>query len=281
MDQLPETLYKYSPLHKYGKILLFQSELYAGSAAKQNDEMELSIPIKYSQDTYTLNAFISKYLAQLKVSGHLTENNYNEKLLEATDRYNFSIHNPQKYWKQSEDKILEMNHNFYGIICFSSNFNNNMMWGNYSNNNTGICIGFDREMLMKHFSKIKDNFAVTFGKVNYFDELPEWSFNAQENEQVTKNNFIKSTFSKQKTWIEEKEYRLIISGFQSIESKDRSIKYPKSIIREINIGTRISLTDEEEIIKFVRRENLKISVYKMKKSFTSLNLDRELICDNS
>lgn len=87
--------------------------------------------------------------------------------------------------------------NTYGMVCFSTNWKEPIMWGHYADSNKGIVLGF--EVVSKRF---------TIKKVNYPSKRKRVSLDPQT---ITPSEYIEAVgFIKYEGWSYEKEHRFFV-----------------------------------------------------------------------
>lgn len=113
-----------------------------------------------------------------------------------------------------------------GILCFSDNWRNPVLWGHYADKHRGMCLGFE----------IADS---VLGKVDYLDErIPVPS--------RLDDNFMKSLlFSKFKHWEYEQEYRIYVQLEEEIDGIYYSDYSDELILKQVIVGDQSSLTRAE------------------------------------
>lgn len=144
----------------------------------------------------------------------------------------------------------------FGIICFSKDWHNPLMWGHYGDKHKGICLGFDIDD-----SHIKE--------VIYFPEKMPAEVDMQKkygglNEDIIVNLLCTKFID----WKYENEVRVIIP----LEEKDPSGFYFTNFkgnmdLKEIILGPRCSL-EINQVTKHLRSYASKILVIKSRISFT-------------
>lgn len=118
-----------------------------------------------------------------------------------------------------------------GVICFSIDPDNYLMWSHYTKNHTGFCVGFDENILDSF-----DDFEC-FGQVNYSHSVPVFNYFTQN-----KNEFYKAIFlNKSLNWEYEREFRIITRG-------NGNKHFDCSLVKEIIIGCK----SPDRLDKFVR-----------------------------
>lgn len=150
--------------------------------------------------------------------------------------------------------------NVAGVICFTPESENYLMWSHYAKSHSGLCIGFDDEILNSI-----DKWQVK-GPVNYSDSLPEYNIFTQG-----KDEFYKATFlNKSKSWEYENEYRIVTD-------KQEPKQFNKELIKEVIIGCKANYKLEAYVRKYI---NSNISVFKMIDLPSSYELKKMRIKEN-
>lgn len=177
-----------------------------------------------------------------------------------------------------------------GVVCFTTKYDNLLMWAHYANNHSGICIEFDSSA--NHFNgKFKDDYYEDIGilkKVSYQLERPSY-IEPQELENNTSSWFVKSP-----EWEYEEEQRILISLDMAKYDSDKSMYFfelEPSIIKSIILGCQMKKSEKDEIFNkcqkfgisvkesFIHSHQFKLDIidYHPKnhnKYFNELNLNR-------
>jgi len=134
---------------------------------------------------------------------------------------------------------------FYGICCFSIDYQHNLLWSHYANEARGLVLAFNKEKLFESF---RENL-----KGKPYDMIPRnISYKSRLNNlevQLYKDGRIlykpKHFFSKTLYWKHEKEYRLVISQKQISKFilepvvMNRFVSFKKECLEYIIAGERI------------------------------------------
>ncbi len=113
------------------------------------------------------------------------------------------------------------------VSCFSKKSTNLLMWGHYANAHTGVCLGFNEEIMQQTFGK--------YYEVQYSRKVPLIYF--------YKNfeNTVKEYFStKSIHWSYEKEVRFLTTKFSNI-------KFPKEALVQVIFGIRCPEEEKRKI----------------------------------
>ena len=146
----------------------------------------------------------------------------------------------------------------FGLICFSSDWQNPVHWGHYADNHKGICLGFD----------VDDSRLNEVKYVKY--RLPVDTFFSPEKHR-------KLLTTKFEHWRYEQEYRIIINLNSNIlhendlffESFSDSLK-----LKEIIIGCE-SKTTQEDIVKHINSKNNSITIFNSRAAFRDFKIVRD------
>lgn len=177
-----------------------------------------------------------------------------------------------KIYEDFNDSLKEMTL----VSCFTQNNKNRVMWGNYADNNKGICVEYNL------YDIKKDYLVKSCHEVKYFspDKYPNVT-NILLN--ILKSNpldFMDSIFlNKTDDWSYEEEWRLIFRNdpfFRHLIKKINSnyyIKLPKP--RVIYLGVKISDENKKEIEEICKTRE--ISLIQMKTNGLMYSFDGEMI----
>lgn len=269
IPQQPSVIYKFRDWNaKHGKDPLEQFELFFSSPSNFNDPFDSKIKFNYSLfSVKEKEAFIDRLLVRDK-------NNFDKFSIPITSEGKIQI---IKQMMNDEDKFQlwagnleeELINKIIGIISFSTNWNNVLMWSHYASNHTGYCIGLDEQ-------KLRETHKIEFGgKVIYPESNTFPSVHPLMDE---KESFFKKFFTKSIDWKYEEEYRIlnIIPPEKSGNSNIRKFKYDSSFISDITLGLKISDKASSEIIEICKKYNIK--VYQAFEKKFKFEVDRKEIC---
>jgi hypothetical protein len=259
LESTPRILYKYRDWNdKHHKDILYKQEIYLPSASKFNDPFEGNFPFAYDESELTPDKIFLEMLSLARFEypdwndGKLHEFAYE------SQRKDF-VHDP-KHLELYRADVKDSIEKTFGIFCLTTNCNNFLMWSHYSNSHTGLCFGFDSNILF-------DSLQCIIGKVNYQDLIPTFKF-SEPIEIFTE----KLLGTKGKIWEYENEYRIIKS-----QSANRAFTIPIEGIVEIILGCKMDFLEKTKIIEFVKKNNLKCKIYDTKQSDTKFELIKHVI----
>lgn len=286
-------LYKYKSIDKKGHTLdLIKNDfLYIGTVKGFNDAFEGAL--NYNPDEildHLIENSIERLGLKINQQDYLriidSDNPYEElkkwayndpqvttsfeRFSEVLDEtFQFMIN---KIYEDFNDNLKEM----MLVSCFTQKNENRVMWGNYADNNKGICIEYNL------YDFKKDYLVKSCHEVKYFssDEYPDVT-NILLN--ILKSNpldFMDSIFlNKTDDWNYEEEWRLIFRNdpvFRPFIKKINSnyyIKIPKP--RAIYLGVNISDENKKEIEEICKTRE--ISLIQMKTNGLMYSFDDEMI----
>jgi hypothetical protein len=150
-----------------------------------------------------------------------------------------------------------------GIGCFCEASDVILLWSHYAANHTGFCLEYDLSICNEDLKSI-------FHKVNYTMEYPKLNFHefltpGMEN---TYNYLKKTLYTKFKAWEYEKEWRLILPGFNN-----KAFNYPENFLSSIYLGCAIKEDDRQSILSVFSDKEYKPKIYQYKMSKYSFSLE--------
>ena len=183
-------LYRYQPINKFALENLILKKNWASSVKYFNDPFEFS----------------------LRSNITLTQEGKIEYITPAMNDIREGIH----------DHINKL-----GVVSYSAEEYNSLLWSHYSNNHKGMCLVFE----------IKEEQKAELFKVSYENEIPKLDF--KEDEDLKEILITKST-----VWRYENEYRQIFRG------SEKHYIYPGELV-EIIFGCQTTSKDIEVIFKII------------------------------
>ncbi len=171
--------------------------------------------------------------------------------------------------KNYNDKLFSFIDNQFGIVSFTTSYNDALMWSHYASSHTGICIEYD---FKDYIDRIEDSQTMLL-PVNYSDKrvtidqtiLDRIDLNNIE-EQGRKDLmklFFEGLYTKNTVWNYENEWRLITL----INNKEFSVsrKINMNNISAVYYGNKMSDDVKLILTRFMEQDELlsKIKVYEM------------------
>lgn len=157
-----------------------------------------------------------------------------------------------------KDKIKELINGF-GVVCYSTNDKNGLLWSHYGDNHKGMLLVFEAP----EETKIR--------KVTYQNTIPEIDLDI--NADILKEA-LKICTTKSEIWDYEEEYRQI--------SRIKNTYYPyPGKLNEIIFGCRTNYEDIKIVASIAREFNPEIIISKMCLGSNSFQLAKMTIGDNN
>ena len=168
------------------------------------------------------------------------EFSFYDNVLIDNDKDEFRYLNPIEK-KQAE--IFKNKINEFGVICYSSDSFNILLWSHYADNHKGMCLVF--EVLKKDIHKLhKVNYQNQFPDINLLDDLN------------SRDEIIKIVTTKSNEWNYENEYREILTN------KNAHYKYPGKLT-EVIFGCRTPFEDIKMVSNIAVSKDDKIKISRM------------------
>jgi hypothetical protein len=236
--------------------------LYIASPYQFNDPIDCRIT--YNFDVLDTDEKILQYIEAFKKRKKNVKNERTENIDELM--FNDIKNNKEDVQNSWNEHLFKMQDRDYGVLSLSEKWNSILMWGHYSLNHTGFCVGLYEEELKK--SKL-------FGRgglVTYTDSFPQINPIEDNTEEI---GFI-ATHTKAIDWEYEREYRFFkLYDNKPSEIQDRVTELNKSAFAEINIGVKFPKEDIEAIRNIATELN--IPLYQVKQIRNEFKLYREII----
>jgi len=158
---------------------------------------------------------------------------------------------------------LDFLRNDLKISCFSELYNQILMWSHYADKHNGFCIGFDLDLLSSSIDFIlsKVNYSHDFEKINYC---------------LSPNKALEYMISNKSIhWEYEKEIRLRtnIRKTNFKDSENGIVEINKDCIKEIYIGSKTHISNEEAYLLETKYSNFNTIIKKMELDKNSFKLN--------
>ena len=220
---------------------------------------------------------------------------FQSKLLKVTPRHIRTLlssvtQTPDNFPRHFVQAMGKMVLSEWSVACFTKDFTNPFLWTTYANDNSGVCLVFDRESLSR-LPPPENTFGVELEDVEYQVEKPEIEFfsnlpklttseykklftdengeisplcpflpedridrNAtfEKRRQISKRNLL----TKQKYWEIEQEVRMFslsnfFDGQFDGEPSTHTVQYPIRALKGIIFGSRTSDEDKQAILEVI------------------------------
>lgn len=206
-----------------------------------------------------------------------------------------------------ENLIFKYSKQFY-VACFSKDFSNLSMWGNYADSHKGICLIFQNSKIpftkrTLRYNKI--NYSNKINRYNFFDLLVMQSYRTfktwttfkgknskyhipqynefQKRHSLLRQDLTSSLLTKEADWKFEKEYRLYIDNYgnkinNSKYDKGIALQYDFKSLKGIIFGINTTTQTKHEIFYTIsylcKRHNIKeFKFYQAVYSFNKSKLE--------
>ncbi|MCT4599460.1 MAG: DUF2971 domain-containing protein [Marinifilaceae bacterium] len=232
--EYPKILYKYRHLNdKFYENILLDNTLYFSSPRDFEDDNDCRLKEKFPPKKKLFQFFLSISKKENICYSRKQHRNWASFWSKKSPLASIS-----KLTSFSE-KYADLFCDIFGVCSLTYDCENTDMWRKYSDNFTGICIGFDTEKIL--------SIAGGGGLVLYSEKLPTMDFIKDDNQE----KYIKNIYSKADKWSFEKEYRLHKIWKQPPISKERNIKLPENSIVEIILGNKISEKNKNKLLELI------------------------------
>lgn len=247
-------LFKYCSFNTNTLQIIINNHLHFAFPHKLNDPLDSKFKIKISNP----QNFSNKTINEIKGSRIVL----NDKISLLLKDVNLQLGDKEKQKELLFEYFSFIQNNFFGLCCFSKTYENNLMWSHYTNEAKGLCLVFDKALLLKSTEDYINN--------NHYHLINEnVTYRGIKNLNVTllKNGKIKYSlnhfFSKTKHWKYEEEYRMVLA------QKTRTafdfnpilfypfVKFDKNSLKYVIIGERMS-SEHQSLIKNVLNQEQKI-----------------------
>ena len=238
-----KTIYHFTSV-KSAKEILGNATLRFGEASNFNDSRDMDINIiDFDTDKETFMNYTREYFS---IS--------DPKHLEAVSKRFDAL--PKEIRINELHKRINETIQYVGIICFSEEPSNHLLWSHYANNERGVCIGIKMSALKNAIvSKVK--YSGNMIKAKYYD---------LEIDALIYWGYLKSSH-----WAYEKEIRALCLDTSETCDENRCIPLDKNLVDEIYFGVRTPKDDVNDIINLLQTNNYPDSI----KLFKMLNNPNE------
>jgi len=272
-EEYPNVIYKYRYLDDEGHILdmIKKGEIWLSSARNFNDPFDTAITHRFDE---LYDNKIAEDWARAVVKREMPyltpdeiEKCVSKKLTEIRN-------NPDDYIEKAKERIIEIQYNKFGICSFSESNNNILLWSHYARNHTGVCIGFDTEVIINYANQIaeKEKELLDLVKVKYSNEYPKFSLFKSALNKDDLTDIFNLLYTKSSDWSYEKEYRLIYW-----EKTNFGIQLGSKAISEVILGCCITPEHRENILEICSSLDNSPSVYQANKSHKEFSIELEKI----
>lgn len=232
-------LFKFTPINFNLIRLLVNSEIWFSSPYMLNDPFEVEFEMERMKELPTDDFLMEWYLK--KSSFKHTEN-------ETKWRIEKIKKNPSLFYKDLKTDLQIQYHNRLKVSCFSLVFNEILLWSHYADEHKGICLIFDRDIIIQDSMAYGSHSSLDFvgaQKVKYC-ALKKLIVHFDKKEfRLPIRNLKTSNFKKLKCWRYEKEFRIIYRDVFSTIPNGMASTFPKKALRGVIFGEKCSNNDIE------------------------------------
>lgn len=255
-ERWPNFVYKYMSGSRAAQVLC-DLKFYMAPLSTLNDLYDMNVTGFWQEEEETKYRIFAK---RLLVQGQ--EDDLESALALARKMPLESIAKGYQEWLDDNMPIFDSFMHNTGVTCFTSQPNNQRMWGTYGVNSTGAVLEFNTDISKWPMSEL-------LRSVIYADQrLPICPSQLIEIEQHTHQPMINFKVlqmllcTKHMDWRDEMEWRLLMISNDAAASRDRLISFPRSAISHAFIGPRITQEDERAVRAAARRYDPPIPVIK-------------------
>jgi len=245
VTEFPETIYKYRKWEGHHKTILTDQIVFMASPSSFEDPLDCKLFKRY--DLLTDKEIYEKYLLHSKQHNHgYTRQQH---MVFANGWAQNSPMKSAAHIDVARKEHFRQFNNRFGVLSLTANPINVEMWGKYSDNHAGFCVGFHPKLMFK--------FMGGGGDVKYYETLPDiMPMDTFDDEH------FKQVFSKEKKWEFEQEYRTHKFYEQHLATEeDRRIKLPTNCFKEVIFGHDMALDQRKEIIEVCRGQRLPVNFF--------------------
>lgn len=234
-------LFKYMSFNLNTVKLLTNNELWFGEPDTQNDSNEAEFILKYSEKVDGILDF--RIIIQDELDYLIKKTDSGKKSPTGFERLEF------------EKQLKKVIRDYLGICSMSVKRDDILMWAHYADNNEGICIVFDKEILT-------NSLGMDANKVSYSSSITNANFIRTGNTgQVISDRIF--YMDKLDNWIDEGEFRFVKRCNDRIpqDKVDRLESFPEGAIVGIILGENFPKENFKTLINLAYLRNPKREFY--------------------
>jgi hypothetical protein len=241
MENDSKWLFKYMPFNFNAVKLLTNNELWFGKPDTQNDPNEAEFILR------TLEKIIGIHEFRIAIQDELE---YLISRKESDNQYLNGFEN-----LEFENNLKKIVRDYLGICSMSTICNDILMWAHYADNNKGICLVFDKDILTNSLTMHSD-------KVSYSSSITNANFfkTGKTGQLILDRIFY---MEKLDNWKYESEFRFVIRYNDRIaqDNVDRLESFPENAIIGIILGENFPKENFKTLINLVYLRNSKREFY--------------------
>ena len=225
--------------------------MFFPSPNKLNDPHDCKVPILYENGT--MEEIFNKNLEYLKYTDpHMTIEERKKKS-ECIAKNIYANRNDPIRREESRKGIIGIVNKTIGILSLSVVSNHPLMWSNYSDKQSGFCVGFDTQKLQKFIDEVfLKGIRILHNYVDYYSEMPGINPYKMSYEKIYKT----MVFSKLSPWAYEEEYRLMCA-----DRPDFVLTLDSNIISRVSLGPKCTQDNKLKVIEILRSRGDKVLLF--------------------
>lgn len=254
-------IYKFVPFSINALKLLIKGEIYLGFPYNLNDPFEGEFLLEDFEIIPDENFIIELYTEVFKTS--------NSELERKLARIKM---NPLYHLKKDVSEYLKkLLKTEYGVSCFTKNPHNILMWSHYADSHKGLCLGFDRKILLDSLNKLYPD--IKLDELEYDAKLKTVK-PIYKSKSLSFSDLSKIFLSKLDHWTKEDEVR-VHKQFDYQETR-RSIPFDKKALKIVIFGENMEKDNRDTIVYLINSDKLyNIKWAEAKKDFSKLHMKLE------
>ncbi|MBU6395169.1 MAG: DUF2971 domain-containing protein [Sphingomonadales bacterium] len=235
---LPPSLYKYRE-PDIGKLeyILIQNELWSAKPSTFNDPFDCLPHVDLAGTYEEAKSFIDRRIARLDISLTRAKRRQLARQIEKEGLGSLDPAEGQGAWRQAIDQ--------FGIISFSEDCTNILMWSHYAKNHTGVCLEFGTELAPTNL----------VAPVLYQENRPTFRPLDPDRTNLAERLLLK----KASIWSYEREWRHI----RIAEGNGRT-SFPPSVLKTIILGAAATDSFEADVRKLLARRSSRIPIRRVR-----------------
>lgn len=213
---------------------LADATLYLSSPQNFNDPFDshFALAVKPDKD------FHDKILDNLDIKGNPAQRILHRKKSQFLLEKSFTV-----------GSFFEEHFKRIGVICLNHDPLNILMWSHYADNHKGFLLEFK----FPKYEQLLKKLDVLPVPVRYAENFAKGKLDNLDDSQMYEMLYIKAV-----DWKYEKEFRLIMNGFKSIDDKQRIYNYPQDWLCSVILGCKASSEDFKNIKQILESKNIPI-----------------------
>ena len=234
-------LFKYMPFNFNAVKLLTNNELWFGKPDIQNDPNEAEFILSAPEKVVGIHEF--RIAIEDELEFLITRTNPDNRYLDGFEKLNYENH-----LKKTVRDCL-------GICSMTTKCNDILMWAHYADNNKGICVVFDKDILTNSLTMRSD-------KVAYSSRITNATFikTGKSGQLISDRIFY---MEKLDNWEYEGEFRFVkrYNDRISYHDVDRLESFPENTIVGIILGENFPKGDFKTLVNLAYLRNSKKEFY--------------------